>query len=145
MYVGERKLSMDMQYENFAIKPVMPSLVELMDEFKEVTIELRKVDSDGMDWYDQSLCHTLNANTVPIIPDVDMREQGDLYEPLRQTGDSSIFFAPDRLVNHNVGQNRGMLLVFRELIDNINAERRKQYKFVISDVNIFIRIIKVCI
>lgn len=143
-YSGDdEKLSLDIQVVDGEIQPAMPSLQQLLNEKKSIFNELKAVDEIGIAHFSDSLCEKYNIRSVLLRPYVNQRQQPELYKKLQNATNSMQYLHPEKLVKTNVGSNRGLLKIMRDLLDEAQASRPRRYKVINADINIFKRIVKV--
>ena len=51
---------------------------------------------------------------------------------------------PEKLLKDNIGSNIGLLKVLRSIVDEVDTARVKRYRVLLSDIDIYWRIMKVC-
>ena len=79
------------------------------------------------------------VNTIlpkPVVP-----RNHELYTVLKESRDGLIHFHPWRMSPLNVGSNRGLLKLLKEIDDGIACDA--PIRFLVADCNIFVRIMKV--
>ena len=86
-----------------------------------------------------SLVKRFAVNTIPPKPVVPRNHE--LYTVLKESRDGLIHFYPWRMSPLNVGSNRGLLKLLKEIDDGIACDA--PIRFLVADCNIFVRIMKV--
>lgn len=86
-----------------------------------------------------SLVKRFAVNTIPPKPVVP--RDHELYAVLKESRDGLIHFYPWRMSPLNVGSNRGLLKMLKEIDDGIACDA--PIRFLVADCNIFVRIMKV--
>ena len=102
---------------------------------------MQSVDADGKRLLSKSLLSKYSVCSVPLKPVVDATTEPQLARVLSESRDGMVNFTPLEMLGDNVGSNRGLLLILRDLF----AKQRKpgHYSFLSVDCNIFMRILKV--
>ena len=96
----------------------------------------------GHSWkkYQQSLVTRYNVNNIPCKPVVDVMDP--VYPILKRKPDGLREFYPEEILPQNIGSNRGLLVILKQMSDDRSAASTK-YELLCCDCNIFMRIIKV--
>ena len=98
----------------------------------------------GWHVYDRSIVKTFRVNNIPLKPIVDPIDHKVLSEVLSESRDGLSKFYPIDIIPQNVGCNRGLLLILKQISDARSAGAAKM-EFLCCDCNIFMRIMKVCV
>ena len=117
------------------------------DLFEATTVQtvlasIRRVMRHGWLLYDRSIVKRFRVNNIPLKPVVDPVEHMDLHQVLSESRDGLTTFHPIDVMPQNVGCNRGLLLVLKQISDARSASATTM-EFLCCDCNIFMRIIKV--
>ena len=91
-----------------------------------------------------SLVKQFKICNIPLKPVVDAKEKPELHAVLAESRDGLRQFHPDAILPHNVGSNRGLLLVLKMFSDQRSGDDNR-FHFLTADCNIFMRIMKVMI
>ena len=97
---------------------------------------------EGWRYLKSSLVKKYKVNNVPLKPVVDMKDDPSLHKILSESRDGLSKFEPVDILAHDVGSNRGLLLILKDMMQARKASDTK-YTFLCADCNIFMRIIKV--
>jgi hypothetical protein len=138
-----RPLTLDVRLSDGAVVPAMPASV-----FCSLghVLELFEVSNEtGQNYFDSSLVKRYNVNTVPLKPDVSATDPV-LQNILNESRDGLKHFYPSHLVKHNIGSNKGLLKILRTYYEHNNMHNGlcQKYRVLNVDINIFVRIAKVC-
>ncbi len=88
-----------------------------------------------------SLCFRHTVRQVPLKPEVDAKAEPALAEVLRESRDGMRNFFPLGMLPENIGSNRGLLLLLKDLFGV--QPRPGHYSFISVDCNIYLRMLKV--
>lgn len=102
---------------------------------------LVRVRQEGWLFLGRSLVKLHNVNTLPVKPRVSRRVDAKLHAVLAESRDGLRNFDPLEVSPQNIGSNRGLLLVLKQMSD-ARVDNGK-FEFLCADCNIFMRIIKV--
>jgi hypothetical protein len=113
----------------------MPTLDEIM----------KQVDDLGDNLYDTSFVVTHHINSVPLKPYVNPDEDPTLHQVLAEKRDGMADLVPTRLLHLNPASDAGLLqyMVLLQQQMEEGGTYYKRYLPLVSDVNIFGRIVKV--
>jgi hypothetical protein len=107
---------------------------------------LRKIESTmGEQYFDDSWPVRFNINRVPLGLDVDKVDDEKIRKRIADGRQGLTRFLPCAVEPLNIGSNIGLMKILKQLTDEeslIDVSQR-QYKVIVSDCNIFNRIIKV--
>ena len=96
--------------------------------------------------FENSKMHFWGVNTIPITP-ATHNLPADVMTRLRTTPTRMHNFYPKGLLPHNIGSNEGLAKVMRILMQDMGLEPAgapaTKYTAMLSDINIFDRVIKV--
>ena len=109
-----------------------------------ITILKEKVgvaDAVGPAFFKDSVSYLLNVRQIPLKPEVDPATQPALAAVLRESRDGMRTFFPLGMVPENIGSNRGLLLLLKDLFGV--QPRPGHFSFLSADCNIFLRLLKV--
>ena len=110
----------------------------LVDSFRQ---KMTHTDGVSVSYFKDSVCHKFTVRKIPLKPDVDASIDPTLAAVLRESRDGLRNFFPLGMLTENIGSNRGLLLILKDLF---NTPRKPgQYSFVSVDCNIFLRMLKV--
>lgn len=128
-------------------KPGMPDdlfLAPALEYFKRASST--QTERNKIKTYAGSLCERYNVNNIPLKPVLDDTHPLEIRETLARSPDGLAHFYPEGVHDVNIGANEGLAREFRRLHNEIVAEEPAQadYRFMVADVNIFFRGIKVC-
>ena len=122
--------------------PAMPDNIFTDDTKQEVKSKLASRVNAGWMLLRKSTVHKHQVNNVPLKPILDPLRHGRLWQVLSESRDGLTFFHPWDITPQNVGANRGLMLILKQL----SEERRvddSRITFLSADCNIFMRIIRV--
>lgn len=88
-----------------------------------------------------SVCFRRNVRQVPLKPEVDAKAEPVLAAVLRESRDGLRNFFPLGMLPENIGSNRGLLLLLKDLFGA--QVKAGHYAFLSVDCNIFLRMLKV--
>ena len=88
-----------------------------------------------------SLSFKMRVRQVPLKPEVDPAVHPALAAVLRESRDGLRNFFPIGMMSENIGSNRGMLLVLKDLFGV--QPKPGHFSFLSCDCNIFMRLLKV--
>ena len=88
-----------------------------------------------------SLSFKMRVRQVPLKPEVDPAVHPALAAVLRESRDGLRNFFPMGMMSENIGSNRGMLLVLKDLFGV--QPKPGHFSFLSCDCNIFMRLLKV--
>ena len=123
------------------VVPAMPDCI--LQQKNSVIDGIEFIMQQGMFYNDRSLIKNYDVRTVP--PKVDTK----MYPEMKQIIDSGAHslqnVVPVTLSKENIGSNRGLIAVIRELYDeyNMGDESCERYLTLNADENIFWRVLKV--
>ena len=87
------------------------------------------------------MCFRHTVRSSPLKPEVDAAAHPALAAVLRESRDGMRNFYPLAMLPENIGSNRGLLLLLKELFGV--QPRVGHYSFIAVDCNIFMRMLKV--
>ena len=87
------------------------------------------------------VCFRHTGRQVPLKPEVDAKAAPELAAVLRESRDGLRNFVPVGMLPENIGSNRGMLLLLKDLFGA--QSRPGHYSFLSVDCNIYLRMLKV--
>lgn len=93
-------------------------------------------------YFDMSLVKQFVVNNVPLKPVVDAKDDPELHKVLSESRDGLKNFHASDILPRNVGSNRGLLLILKDLSDRRRPTDTKLH-FLTADCNIFMRMLKV--
>jgi hypothetical protein len=92
--------------------------------------------------FDKSLSHLFHVSRVPPKIDPESFNSEALRTRLSRSTDGLSRFASVRMMRHNIGSNRGLMKVIKEIIEVMEGAPDK-YMVLSVDLNIYDRLIKV--
>ena len=119
---------------------VMPP--DLFIEQDIVVNSIKYIMQQGFNYYDNSYCKKYNVNNIPLKAIIDDPEH---IRRTANTGTMNQVF-PVRMIKHNIGSNKGLSLIMRELYEDLDmatSEGSINYTCLNLDENIFWRVLKV--
>ena len=111
-----------------------PDIVALLKQ------KMAAADGVGFSYFKNSVCHKYNVRQVPLKPDPRAVNDPVLAAVLRESRDGMHNFFPLGIMPDNIGSNRGLLLVLKDLYGI--QPRPGHYSFLSADCNIFLRLLK---
>ena len=96
-------------------------------------------DADGM-VYQKSWVTKYN---ITRVPPKHQPTAGRVHEMNKKKGDTLKYFYPDKIIDVAIGSNLGLIQIMRHEHDKIPLADRIYYRLILSDVNIFMRMMKV--
>jgi hypothetical protein len=112
-----------------------PQLITL---FKQ---KMAVADGISYAYFKDSVCYKFAVRQVPLKPDVDVVSEPALAAVLSQSRDGLRNFFPMGMLSENIGSNRGLLLILKNLFQA--PPKPGHYSFLSVDCNIFLRMLKV--
>ena len=88
-----------------------------------------------------SICFRHNVRQVPLKPEVDAKADPALAAVLRESRDGMRNFFPLGMLPENIGSNRGLLLLLKDLFGV--QPKAGHYSFLSVDCNIYLRMLMV--
>ena len=88
-----------------------------------------------------SICFRHTVRQVPLKPEVDATAAPALAAVLRESRDGMRNFFPRGMQPENIGSNRGLLLLLKDLFGV--QSKAGHYSFLSVDCNIYMRMLKV--
>ena len=79
------------------------------------------------------------VNNIPLKPIPDPKYLPELCDVLLDSKDGLNDFHPLDILPHNIGSNRGLMLVLKQ----INSDDTDRMEMLVADCNIFMRVMKV--
>ena len=144
-YTGNDNIDLSViRDENKQIIHAMPSQLELWDNLDVFYSEMKKTDREGMEYFRHSWVKKLDVDNVPLRPTVNERRYPELHSSLLKSVSSMDHMIPEKLLKDNIGSNIGLLKVLRSIVDEVDTARVKRYRVLLSDIDIYWRIMKVC-
>lgn len=138
-----RVINIDITIENSEFK-ALPDDLFTREIFRGLRTDLRAaMDLMTATAFDRCVLFEQKVNTIP--PKLSRSQQeGKTYERMSERGDSLKHFFPDRVVDENIGSNEGLIqMLLRH--DAAYHERPGSFRFMVADVNIYFRCMKVVI
>ena len=114
---------------------------------KRMTQIITRMSSSQWSYFQSSYVVTMNVNQVPLKPRVSWVEHPDLHRILSESRDGLTNFFPLKIEKHNIGSNRGLLTILKDLSierkASLQAGDTDNIRVVCVDCNIFMRVLKV--
>ena len=108
---------------------------------------ITRMSSSQWSYFQSSYVVTMNVNQVPLKPRVSWVEHPDLHRILSESRDGLTNFFPLKIEKHNIGSNRGLLTILKDLSierkASLQAGDTDNIRVVCVDCNIFMRVLKV--
>ena len=120
----------------------MPDNVFTDDTSQLVRSKVAGHVTDGWKLLGKSIVKRYNVNNVPLKPSMDPLHHPHLCRVLSESRDGLAFFHPWDIISQNVGSNRGLMLILKQISDERQPDDRR-LKFLSADCNIFMRIMRV--
>lgn len=139
-YTGGLDISLEYKHtDNGQLVTAMPpdlwqNEIRFLDLYQDM-------DESPEDYLQSSLCVSWNISNVPPKPKIDERKYPQLVVKAKRCRrlDNMI---PERMTKYNMASNEDTLLLLREILEETKT-RVKRYRVVLSDINIFDKLIKV--
>ena len=139
-YTGRLDISMEYKFTQGGqlITAMPPDLWQNESKFLDL---YKTMDDAPEDYLQYSLCQSWNISNVPPKPKIDEIKYPRLSVNSKKCRrlDNMI---PERLSRYNMASNEDTLLLVREILEETNT-RVKRYRVILSDINIFDKLIKV--
>ena len=103
--------------------------------------KMAAADAVSVGYFRDSVCFKHTVRRIPLKPVVCAAAEPELAAVLRESRDGMRNFFPLGMLPENIGANRGLLLLLKELFGV--QPRPGHYSFLCVDCNIFLRILKV--
>ena len=103
--------------------------------------KMAAADAVSVGYLKDSVCFRHTVRQVPLKPEVDAKAAPALAAVLRESRDGLQNFFPVGMLPENIGSNRGMLLLLRDLFGA--QPKPGHYSFLSVDCNIYLRMLKV--
>ena len=103
--------------------------------------KMAQADAVSCAYFKDSVCHKHTVRKVPLKPDVDSKSNPAMAAVLRESRDGLRNFFPLGMLPENIGSNRGLLLIIKDLFQA--PPKPGNYHFLSVDCNIFLRMLKV--
>lgn len=121
----------------------MPSHYALWENLGALYSEFKETDGEGMEYLQHSWVEKLDVDNVPLRPEVSKSRYPRLHASLLKSVSSLDHMIPEKLKKDNIGSNIGLFKVLRSILDDVEGARVKRYRVVLSDIDIYWRIMKV--
>jgi hypothetical protein len=89
-----------------------------------------------------SIVKKYKVNNLPLKPRMDPLHHPHLCLILSESRDGLAFFHPWDIISQNIGSNRGLMLILKQISDERQPDDRR-LQFLSADCNIFMRIMRV--
>ena len=89
-----------------------------------------------------SIVHKWQVNNVPLKPVLDSFRHPALSRVLSESRDGLTSFVPMDVIPHNIGSNRGLMLILKQISDERRVDDDRM-QFLCVDCNVFMRILRV--
>lgn len=120
----------------------MPASLFSDDIIKLFKQKMAVADAASEAFLKDSVCFRYTVRQVPLKPEVDAKAEPALAAVLRESRDGLRNFFPTGMLPENIGSNRGLLLLLKDLFGA--QVKAGQYAFLSVDCNIYLRMLKVC-
>ena len=117
--------------------------VKLCSKSNRDAVEELIITCENRSWryFAGSVVKRYNVNRIPLKPEVDSKEEPELATVLDESRDGLRNFYPLDVLPENIGSNRGLLFLLRDLFSK--PLRTGHFSFLSVDCNIFVRMLKV--
>jgi hypothetical protein len=105
--------------------------------------KMAAADAGAVGYLKDSVCFKHTVRAIPVKPSVSCIAHPALHEVLRQSRDGMENFFPLGMLQENIGSNRGLLLILKDLFGV--QPRPGHFSFLAVDCNIFLRLLKVIV
>ena len=119
----------------------MPDHIFETDTMSLVQQANRELCKQGWQYLTGSMVERFSVNTIPVKPVVDPLSFPDMHIILNESRDGLRNFYPMAIMPQNIGSNRGLMLILKQISDS--RRNPSCYQFLCADCNIFMRIMKV--
>ena len=123
---------------------VMPDNIFSESIVSAVMSEMKVCQTDGWKRLRSSLVQKFKVNNIPLKPIPDPKYHPELCDVLLDSKDGLSAFHPLDILSHNIGSNRGLLLVLKQ-IDDQRSDDMDRMEMLVADCNIFMRVMKVIV
>lgn len=122
-------------------KRAMPLSIFDSKSSSATNAKLVSCDKENRFYWHDSLVKRFNVNNIPLKPVVSAATDSKLAALLAEKRDGLRNFFPMEVLPLNIGSNRGLLLILKQLF----TQQRKpgHFSFLTVDCNIFLRVLKV--
>ena len=124
------------------VLPAMPNDMFTADIVQLVNNKLKAQINKGWRLLSRSVVHRYKVNNVPLKPILDPLRHQRLCQTLSESRDGLSFFHPWDIIAQNIGSNRGLMLVLKQISDERRIDDGR-IQFLCADCNIFTRIMRV--
>ena len=113
---------------------------------REVKKLMSTFKNDVRQFFNTSMCVVHSVNSIPPKPQPDRDEHPNLWRRCRSGRDGLGTFFPAKVHDENIGSNDGLMAILRVMFDEVmdKPPMDRTMRVVVSDCNIFARIMKVC-
>lgn len=118
--------------------PVTLFSSDIMAIFKR---KMATADRVACNYLRDSVCFKMNVRQIPLKPEIDAKSNPALAKLLHESRDGMRDFIPLDMLAENIGSNRGLLLLFKDIFGQ--QIRPGHFSFLSVDCNIFLRVLKV--
>lgn len=122
--------------------PAMPDNALTHETKQLVRSKLAAHVSGGWMLLQHSIVQKYKVNNVPLKPILDPLHHSRLCRILAESRDGLSFFHPWDIIPQNIGSNRGLMLILKQISDERQPDDR-HIKFLSADCNIFMRVMRV--
>ena len=120
----------------------MPDQVFTDDTTQIVRSKMAAHVTGGWKLLRNSIVKEYKVNNVPLKPRMDPLHRPHLCQILSESRDGLAFFHPWDIISQNIGSNRGLMLILKQISDERQPDDRR-LQFLSADCNIFMRIMRV--
>jgi hypothetical protein len=141
-YTGpEVDVSVRYDVDNKVIRAMPENLLSTRDA---VSVGVKSIYDEGMQYFHTSLAHRYNVTNVPLK--IDVKRFPEMKNTIDSNKNSTKQINPYKLIKLNIGSNRGLLAILRQFQDDHKmnlADTCTEYHTLNLDENIFYRTLKV--
>ena len=122
--------------------PALPDDAITNDVMHLVRSKLSAHVNSGWMFLRHSMVKKYKVNNVPLKPVLDPHRHRRMCQVLSESRDGLRFFHPWDIISQNIGSNRGLMLVLKQISDERRLDDGR-IKFLCADFNVFMRIMRV--
>ena len=140
-YIGP-EVNMDVKFNNNSVVPAMP--VNILDQQATVHRWVMSMYGLGKEYYDESMVKKYNINNIPLK--INLKRYPNLKPHIATDINTMRYIHPEKLIQKNIGSNRGLNTILKDLEQEHKMHRPNQCKRYLAlnlDENIYYRTLKV--
>lgn len=144
-YQGTLVENLSVEYLNGELVQAMPDNVFQYEN--DFGADLLLIYQSGQAMFDESLLNKYDVLRIPLKPEIKRREDPVLFDTLQKQVDGLRHFHPKELVDETMSSNFGVMHFFKSIRDEDTKQDitpSSKYKVLNTDMNIYIKIQKVC-